>query len=87
MKLAQSFKTLTFNGIATIAAWLATNYDVDISEENQMAITTTIMAIINILLSLFTGKRLKNKQSENHAESQNINPAPEKESIQTEQGN
>jgi len=67
MKLIQRFKTITFNIVATAAAWLATTYGIEMSEEHQMAITTTIMAAANVAISIFTGspKSPKSKQPGN----------------------
>ena len=66
MKILQGFRTIIFNITATIATWLGATHGIDIPDEHQAAIATTIIAIVNILLRLITRtpvfKRNKTKE-------------------------
>ena len=63
MNILQGFRTIIFNGVAIIATWLGTNHGVELSQEHQTAITTTIIAAVNIGLRMVTktpiGKKKK----------------------------
>ena len=48
------FRTIIFNLVAMIAAWLATKYGIEIAEHHQMEITTCIIALGNIALRIIT---------------------------------
>ncbi len=48
------FKTVIFNVVALIAAWLAAHYGIDIAPEEQAAIAVTIVTVGNIVLRIFT---------------------------------
>ena len=54
MKYLQGFRTIIFNVVTILAAWLTVNYDIELTEEHQLAITTTIISIGNIALRLVT---------------------------------
>lgn len=54
MKILQGFRTIIFNVTATLGAWLGATYGIELPEEHQAALATTIMAVINILLRIFT---------------------------------
>lgn len=54
MKTLQGFKTIIFNLTAALAAWLGATYEIELPEEHQAALATTIVALGNILLRLFT---------------------------------
>jgi len=63
MNILQGFRTIIFNGVAIVATWLAVNYEIELSQDHQAAITTTIIAVINIALRIITktpvGKKKK----------------------------
>ncbi|MGC0372129.1 MAG: hypothetical protein DGJ47_000834 [Rickettsiaceae bacterium] len=66
MKLVNCIKTLVFNVVATISAWSATTYGIDVSDEHQMAIATTVMAVSNIVInSTLFSKDDKNYDAQN----------------------
>ena len=69
MKYLQGFRTIIFNIVAIAATWLVVNYGIELSEEHQLAITTSIIALINIVLRLITKtpafKHESNKQNKN----------------------
>jgi hypothetical protein len=52
--MLQGFKTIIFNVVALIAAWLATNYGIDLAPDEQAAIAVTIVTVGNIILRIFT---------------------------------
>lgn len=60
--MLQGFKTVIFNIVAMIAAWLATRYGIDIAPEEQMAIAVTLVTIGNILLRIFTKTTIFNRK-------------------------
>ena len=53
MKTLQGFRTIIFNSAALLTAWFA-RFDIELPEEHQTAIGITIIALINIILRLFT---------------------------------
>ncbi len=57
-KELSGFKTVIFNLVALLAAWLATKYGIEVSEEQQTAIAVTIVCVINIILRTFTKTRI-----------------------------
>lgn len=63
MKTLQGFRTLIFNTIAILTAWLAER-GIDLPEEHQSAILVTIIAIINIILRLVTKTPVGKKEEE-----------------------
>ncbi|WP_342270596.1 hypothetical protein [Rickettsia endosymbiont of Orchestes rusci] len=74
MKTLQGFRTIIFNSVALLTAWLA-RFDIDIPEDHQTAMGITLISIINIILRLLTktpiGKKealepLKNKVIKNN---------------------
>jgi len=64
MHFLQGFRTIIFNAIAAISAWIGVTYGIEVTEEHQMAFCTTIIALANIMLRLMTttpaGKKDKN---------------------------
>lgn len=62
--MLQGFKTIIFNIVALIAAWLATNFGIDIAPEEQAAIAVTLVTIGNIILRIFTKSAVFKKHDE-----------------------
>lgn len=54
MNVLQGFKTIIFNIVAIAASLLATNYEIELSPDHQAAITTTMIAVVNIGLRIIT---------------------------------
>lgn len=59
--MLQGFKTVIFNIVAMIAAWLAAHYGIDIAPEDQAAIAVTIVTLGNIVLRIFTKTSIFNR--------------------------
>ena len=62
--MLQGFKTVIFNIVALIAAWLATHYGIDIAPDEQAAIAVSIVTIGNIILRIFTKSAIFTKHDE-----------------------
>jgi hypothetical protein len=62
--MLQGFKTVIFNIVALVAAWLATNYGITIAPEEQAAIAVTIVTIGNIILRIFTKSAIFKKHDQ-----------------------
>ena len=54
MYFLQGFRTIIFNIIALAATWFGANSHIELIEDNQLEITTTLLALGNIGLRLFT---------------------------------
>lgn len=54
MHIFQGFRTIIFNSLAIVASWLGSNCNLPISEEHLTAITTTLIALVNIGLRVIT---------------------------------
>ena len=63
MLFLQGFRTIIFNIAATFGAWTGVNYGVEITEEHQMAVCTTSIAVVNILLRLLTNTPIGKKDN------------------------
>lgn len=62
--MLQGFKTIIFNIVALIAAWLATNFGIELAPDEQAAIAVTIVTIGNIILRIFTKSAIFTKHDE-----------------------
>lgn len=62
--MLQGFKTIIFNVVALIAAWLATNYGIDLAPDEQAAIAVTIVTVGNIMLRIFTKSAIFTKHDQ-----------------------
>jgi hypothetical protein len=54
MQFLQGFRTIIFNAVAAISSWIGVSYGIEVNEEHQTAICTTIIALANIALRLIT---------------------------------
>ena len=62
--MLQGFKTIIFNIVALIAAWLATNFGIELAPDEQAAIAVTLVTIGNIILRIFTKSAIFTKHDE-----------------------
>lgn len=52
--MLSGFKTVIFNLVAIFAAWMSTQFGIDIDPELQMAIAVTIVGVGNLILRAIT---------------------------------
>ncbi|MCC8483816.1 MAG: hypothetical protein LN561_04650 [Rickettsia endosymbiont of Labidopullus appendiculatus] len=64
MQKLQGFRTIIFNLITILTAWLA-DFNIELSEEHQTAMSVTIIAIINIILRFITKTPIRKNEETN----------------------
>lgn len=58
--MLNGFKTVIFNLVAIFAAWMSTQFGIDIDAELQMAIAVTIVGVGNLILRALTNTPIFN---------------------------
>ena len=65
MKILQGFRTILFNVLVAVSSWLGVNYGIELTEEHQSAVVTTVIAAANIGLRMLTKTPVGKKDKTN----------------------